>query len=297
MLRILVATDGSGPAMLAVHAAAGVVVPGSVVRAVSVVASGHSPVTGTLEGSEASARCEAALHAARELTGLRGLQLDLRRGDPAHEIVAAAEEFGAHLIVTGSRSFGPLATVLLGSVSAAVVDHAPCPVLVVRSPSLEPILLATDGSDPALLAEGVLHWWPRRSLEPVTVLSVRSRRGLTSPGPALVSPAPSVETVPYDAASRAAERLLLWGVPSRAVTTEGDAGARIVATAGSLGAGLIVVGTHGRTGVRRVLLGSVARSVLTHADCSVLVVRSTPAWLPANDAERALAGGQVAPVG
>jgi nucleotide-binding universal stress UspA family protein len=47
----------------------------------------------------------------------------------------------------------------------------------------------------------------------------------------------------------------------------------IVALAKELDADLIVVGTHGRRGVRRLLLGSVARAILRHAGCPVLVVR------------------------
>jgi nucleotide-binding universal stress UspA family protein len=299
MLRILVATDGSEPAVAAVRAAASLAIPGSVMRAVSVVTGDYGPVAGALEGADPSAPHEHALREARELTGMRNLQLDLRRGDAAAGIVAAAVEFGTDLVVTGSRSYGPLATVLLGSTSVAVVDRAPCPVLVVRTPVLEPILLATDGSDPALTAESVLHWWPRHACDAVTVLAVRPHRGLPGLHLGSIAGAPSRDVVPADAAAEAADRLLLWGVPSRAVTTEGDAGPRIVATAASLGVGLIVVGTHGRTGVRRVLLGSVARSVLTHAECSVLIVRPTPAWLTADARERLLAGRTVttAPAG
>ena len=43
--------------------------------------------------------------------------------------------------------------------------------------------------------------------------------------------------------------------------------------AGNEGADLVVTGTHGRTGVSRLLIGSVAERVLRHAPCSVLVVR------------------------
>lgn len=294
MTRILIATDGSESAALAVRVASGLAVPGSVLRAVSVVDSAFRPIAGPLEGIDAAARHEAALREARTLTAARDLQLDLRRGDAATEIVRAADDFGADLVVTGSRSFGPLATVLLGSVSAAVVDHAPCPVLVARTPSLEPILLATDGSDAAFLAELALHWWPRRAPDPVTVLSVPQRRQPAINRTGLPPPVFDPQAVPEGAAEQAAARLLMWGVPARAVSSEGNPGQRIVATATAVGAGLVVVGTHGRTGMRRVLLGSVARSVLTHASCSVLVAR--PVRGRPLDRERALWTG-VAGVG
>jgi len=54
-------------------------------------------------------------------------------GDPALELIRACEE-GVDLLVVGSRGYGPLARVLLGSVSRKVVHNAPCPVLAVRRP-------------------------------------------------------------------------------------------------------------------------------------------------------------------
>jgi nucleotide-binding universal stress UspA family protein len=57
-----------------------------------------------------------------------------RHGRAAHEIVAVARERSAQLIVVGSHGFGPIEGLLLGSVSAGVLRHAPCPVLVVPAP-------------------------------------------------------------------------------------------------------------------------------------------------------------------
>lgn len=53
----------------------------------------------------------------------------------------------------------------------------------------------------------------------------------------------------------------------------GDARDIIVNTALEVGADLIIMGTHGRRGLRRALLGSVAESVLRHAPCPVLAIR------------------------
>ena len=55
-----------------------------------------------------------------------------RTGDPAAETVALAEELGAGLLVVGTRGLGGIKRALMGSVSGAVVEHAHCPVLVVR---------------------------------------------------------------------------------------------------------------------------------------------------------------------
>lgn len=64
-------------------------------------------------------------------SGLPWTRID-RRGYPVAEITAAAEEIGADLIVIGCRGRGNLASLVLGSTSHGVIQHAPCDVLVVR---------------------------------------------------------------------------------------------------------------------------------------------------------------------
>ncbi len=56
------------------------------------------------------------------------------QGAPGPVIVEACEEAGADLLVAGSRGYGPVLRVLLGSVSTHLAHHAPCPVLVVPRP-------------------------------------------------------------------------------------------------------------------------------------------------------------------
>ena len=60
-------------------------------------------------------------------------EVSIRRGRPGEEICAAARERDVRMIVVGSRGAGRVEGVLLGSVSAYVIRHAPCPVLVVRA--------------------------------------------------------------------------------------------------------------------------------------------------------------------
>jgi nucleotide-binding universal stress UspA family protein len=81
---------------------------------------------------------EAREHAANVIAEWRpklapGAQTLTPEGHPAEEIVEAAEAWPADLIVIGSHGRGGLGRVLLGSVAEAVMRHAPCPVLVVRS--------------------------------------------------------------------------------------------------------------------------------------------------------------------
>jgi len=61
-----------------------------------------------------------------------GATWELRQGDAADEICAAAEETAADMVVLGAHGWGAVRRILFGSVSAAVLHHAPCPVLVVR---------------------------------------------------------------------------------------------------------------------------------------------------------------------
>ena len=63
------------------------------------------------------------------------------------------------------------------------------------------------------------------------------------------------------------------GLQATAHVREGDAAHQIIACARERDAGLIVVGTRGQTGLKRLILGSVARNIVLHAPCSVLVVR------------------------
>jgi nucleotide-binding universal stress UspA family protein len=74
----------------------------------------------------------AAAVAEAERTGVPAEAI-CRQGRAAHEIAAVARKHDARLIVIGSHGFGPIEGLILGSVSAGVLRHAPCPVLVVPS--------------------------------------------------------------------------------------------------------------------------------------------------------------------
>jgi nucleotide-binding universal stress UspA family protein len=71
-----------------------------------------------------------------------------------------------------------------------------------------------------------------------------------------------------------AEAMREAGVDASVQVRNGDPAHEIVAAARAIGAGLVVVGTRGETGLRRLILGSVARNVLLSAPCSVLLVRA-----------------------
>jgi nucleotide-binding universal stress UspA family protein len=269
-MRILLAVDGSRSADQACDLVAALPwQEGGLVRIVSVAAS-RTEVSGVpwsvviaadadgLEDDLLQTHRDALDAAEREIRSARSdldIQPVLIRGRAASVIVDQAREMDADLVVVGHRGMGRWESMLLGSVSAEVVDHAPCPVLIARDERLGPVILADDGSPHARTAECVLSEWPIFTGLPITVVTVTE------------------DALPYAAGVEPAKRLREAGFDATASLREGDPAQQIIACAGERQAGLIVVGTRGQTGLRRLLLGSVARNVVLHAPCSVLVVR------------------------
>jgi nucleotide-binding universal stress UspA family protein len=210
----------------------------------------------------------------------------LAHGRAATVIVEEARAMAADLIVLGHRGHGRWESVLLGSVSAEVVDHAPCPVLVARDERLGPIILADDQSSHARAAEQVLLDWPIFRGLPVTVVTVDQEGFPYSPSVQPLVYSEGMDLYAYGTAAQrrmteddctaAADRLRQAGLLAAPEIREGDPAHEIVSSARQHGAGLVIVGTRGQTGLRRLILGSVARKVLLHATCSVLVVRGGP---------------------
>jgi nucleotide-binding universal stress UspA family protein len=135
--RIVVGYDGSPHARRALERAIAIAEPGTeltVVAAVPLVPkAGRGPGPEPLDPEDVEAR-DRALAEARELVAGKSLRVRTVEGigGPAPTIVAEARESGADLVVVGTRGLNPAARLLLGSVSTAVLHHAPCDVLVVR---------------------------------------------------------------------------------------------------------------------------------------------------------------------
>lgn len=296
-LRALVAIDGSEPAGLAVDLVAGVAWPkGSEILVVEAVETGAAlfggpwPALAMVQTEQIEADIRAVAHrnvdAARERLIQPGVSVETEvlTGRPATKIVERARSMPADLIVVGSRGHGTIESMLLGSVSAEVVDHAPSPVLVARGRRIERIVLGWDGSTCAARAADLLRTWPIFTGSHVRVVSVADVEipwwsGFPETG------SPELVPVYVDAANASRRRhqelavemvtlLQGTGLAAEADRREGDAATEILAAAAASNADVIVMGTHGRTGLKRLVLGSVARNVLQHATCSVLVVRN-----------------------
>jgi len=294
-MKVLLATDGSASADVAVKLVAGLGWPaGTTIRIVTTLDTvrlagpwatmtsyGLADLEQSLLGD-----LEAVLAAAATTLEPAGVTVEhqVLLGRPSAAIVDQATEMRADLIVIGNRGQGPFRTMLLGSVSAEVVDHAPCPVLVARHATLERIVLAHDGSALAFAAEELLAGMPPLASLPVEVVSVvrTHEPSADSLAPAVLGRArevyeSAVEESRHhheDVARASADRLSRHGRATTWTVRAGDPARTVVDEAEGKGADLIALGTHGRTGLDRIVMGSVARNVLTHAHCSVLIVRA-----------------------
>lgn len=281
-MRILFATDGSACSEVARDLTASLAWPAaSVVRLLTVL----QPVHGT-DDEHAGLQTAADELVAEAAGAFRADGLEIQRavlrGRPASRIVEDAAEFGADLIVVGSRGHGVIGSMLLGSVAAEVLDHAHCPVLVGRRRAVTGVVLAHDGSDHAARAEEVVASWPMFRSVRTTVVSVATQ---TAPFQVPASISVEQDVPDYFAAVRelrerhrliaaaAAARLARAGLTADDVMVDGDPAPAIMAVAEARAADLIVLGTHGRTRLQRLLTGSVARNVMQHAATSVLIVR------------------------
>jgi nucleotide-binding universal stress UspA family protein len=181
-MKAIIGTDASACAQVAVDLVAGLPWPeGSTLRIVSVldVLGFYGPFIGwSSDVAELEADLDHTLHAkgaeyAERLAAPgRTVEQQVLSGRPSTVLCDEAHSLGADLIVVGSRGHGPISSMLLGSVSAEVVDHAARPVLVARGRHIERVLLATDGSDHAFTAETLLRTWPIFSGARVDVISV-----------------------------------------------------------------------------------------------------------------------------
>lgn len=295
-MRVLLATDFSPHADDALGIVSGLALPaGSTVRVVHVVEPvpeiyefAPMAITSMTESAERQIRAELDRIAAKLRAPGRDVETAIVPGRSADVIVEEAERSKADLIVMGSRGLRAIASALLGSVSAEVVDRSPCPVLVARRPVLRRVVLAEDGSAASAAGARLLSALPALSGLEVRVVSVvdapfPSSIGGSDAGPATYSAIQAYyDSLPAlgDATSRIAhervDALAAAGITATADVREGDAAVQLIKAAVDDHSDCIVIGSRGRTGFARMFLGSVARAVLFNAPCSVLIVHGLP---------------------
>jgi nucleotide-binding universal stress UspA family protein len=200
----------------------------------------------------------------------------LRIGSPAEVIVSMAEEQNADLIVMGARGLGPVKERLLGSVSHRILTLAPCATLIVNGPvkAMKQILLPLQGPSDAEAAIRFLQLKPFHDAVEVTLLTVLPSTGPPWPGDAAATTAEKLEEQAlqsaHDYIDGEAERLRAIGYQARGIAVTGTPSDTILQQATTQRSDLILMGTRGRQGIARFLLGSVSHAVLHQMPCPVL---------------------------
>jgi nucleotide-binding universal stress UspA family protein len=302
-MRVVVGLDGSEPSELARRLVASIGWP-----------AGTQFVFATAYGGRARPHSDAAsvgwFHVANESTPRPDLldELDLMaeplrkagyvvevRAEPGHAgqvLRELADEGAADLVVVGSRGHGTAASAILGSVSAELVDHSVCPVLVARTPRVSRAMVATDGSTSAAAIPAVLARWRILREIPFDVISVAQR---TPPATdyLVTAWAPSTEVRPVDDVEtrrhqqfvdNMVEDLAGAGFSAKGLVRHGHPAREIIARAQEIQDDLVITGSRGLGDLQRIVIGSVAHDVLLHSHGSVLIVRG---HVPARLTERA----------
>jgi len=269
--RFLVATDGSEYSAGAMREALRMAKRcGARLRVVSVVSTDveHEATVGPLLKQELSAAHD-HLASMLEQANAAGVACEtevLQASSPDEAIVHAAEQAKSDLVVMGRRGRRGLARLMLGDITARVIGSAPCNVLVVpRAAEMhgKHFVVATDGSrfgDAAAVTAGKLAVLFGT---PVTVVSV------TQPSHSAERRAEAQQAV-----NRTVSFLKQEDVTATGEVPHGRPDEMIVLTATQNDADLIIMGSHGRTGIERVLLGSTTERVINQTASVVLVVKS-----------------------
>jgi nucleotide-binding universal stress UspA family protein len=188
----------------------------------------------------------------------------LLHGDnPSQLIVDTADEKMVDMIIIGRRGRAGLMKVLMGQVAAKVIGHANCKVLVVpKSAKIEykKLLVATDGSEHSMAAAS-------------EALGIAKRCGSNIIAVSVAHSDIELEKAKADV-GRIVEMAQKDGIPVEALTPIGKSHDFIVETAGGRAVDLIVMGTYGETGLRKLLMGSTTEKVIGRAACAVLVVKA-----------------------
>lgn len=183
--------------------------------------------------------------------------------DPYQDIVREAAENHVDMIIVGRHGRTGLVRLMMGSVAAKVIGHAPCNVLVVPPAArveFKNILVSTDGS-------------------PYSEAAIREAIGIAKKsGGSLVAVSTAASETELAAAKNNVQKVIdaakREGVSSEAVTKIGKPYEAIVEVSRQKHANLIIVGSHGRIGIERLLMGSVTERVIGYCETAVLVVKT-----------------------
>ncbi|HQA03949.1 MAG TPA: universal stress protein [Thermodesulfovibrio thiophilus] len=262
--KILVATDGSEAGKFAAQAAIELAKPcESTVYAICVAevpvfaAEFMETLPQLIDSLEK--RAKAALDEVKTLSEKNGVKcetINYTGPDPFKYIIDEAIKNRVDLIILGKKG------VMLGAVGTKVIANAPCKVLVVpvgATLNFDRIVIATDGSVYSQLAASEAIGMAKRFSSELIIVSVAKKD----------------ENISYaeEAVKMVKEVAEREGVKVQSVIAKGEAFEQIVDTANKNAAGLIVMGTYGRTGIEKFFMGSIAEKVISTSARPVLVVK------------------------
>jgi nucleotide-binding universal stress UspA family protein len=183
--------------------------------------------------------------------------------EPYQDIIDQASKNKVNMIIMGTHGRTGMKRLMMGSVTAKVIGHAPCNILVLpidAKVEFKNVLIATDGSKYSDAAASEALKIAKRCGSSLTVISVAS-------SDAEISSA-------KDNVKKVTETAEKEGIKTKEVVVKGKPYEAIVETSKQKRADLIVVGSHGRAGLERLLMGSVTERVIGHSESAVLVVKA-----------------------
>lgn len=212
-----------------------------------------------------------------------GRRLDriVHMGQPPAEIAAEANEWPADLIVVGTHGRRGIDRLMLGSIAEGVLRRAACPVLCVGHEPPSPIgiariLVAVDDSEQAGWAADLARRFAGSFRAQVALAHVVPFALPVEPGYGMV--VDHADEILMNAGKEFLSKFY-WcqgGSPPTRIVRQGPAAQEILVAAREWKADLIVLGTHSRRGLSRLLLGSTAEAVVRQSACPVLCVSHGP---------------------
>ena len=291
MRHILAATDLSSPSDLALDRAIGLARHTGAKLTIATVEEPHDAQVLSMDANPLALGeftqqmveyTDAQLVERVERANAAGVLADsVRRRGRAHDVInELADELDTELIVVGSAGRTGVKRLVLGSVAETIAHRASRPVLIARGRTSGPftkVLVATDFAPPATRALSVARGLATTDADLELLYAWHypaGSMGLAALGErthAMAALRDALTQGPQTRGDEVVAAETAAGRPLRFSLRHGPAAEVVVEEASTFGFDLIAVGTYGGSGVRRLLLGSVASQVMRHASCSVLV--------------------------
>lgn len=298
-MKVIAPIDGEGNSQAAIDTLIGMNWPaGTQIKLLRVVAQENSssrdqagPSDGGVDERAASLALKGISSELRQLLPSCDISEQVYQGAPKTLILGVATDWSADLIVMGSRGNTGLDRLLLGSVSQEVLNHSSCPVLIAKSEvaheqniqtGFKNILLTVDDS---AYGRAALNWvknlnWPNDArITVVTVVDALPSSYKHEQNPVKASRILKQHELVERAANTELHSMAQELAPTFDLSRifvhveEGDPSERITYLASAWNTDLIVMGSHGRGAITKLVLGSVSQSVSAKAPCAVAVIR------------------------